>query len=253
MIWDQLTSEAIGKLDRNIPVVLPIAATEQHGRHLPVATDRMIGEHLAGRLDESMPDGVLVLPAVAVGCSDHHMDFPGSLTLKHDTFARQVKDIVGSVIHHGFRKILLLNSHGGNQGIGQVLVEQLGGAYPDCHIVMASWWRTALERLAAISESGPGGVGHACEIETSLMLLIAPELVVAQRIEPKCNIPTFGWAEGDLLRGPAVSYFRTLKEMTPNGVYGEPKKASAGKGQRISDCVVEALHGIVSDMATVSK
>jgi creatinine amidohydrolase len=253
MIWDQLTSEAIGKLDRDIPVVLPIAATEQHGYHLPVATDRMIGEHLATGLDQVMGERVLVLPVIGVGCSDHHMDFPGSLTLSHETFARQVKDIVGSVIHHGFRRILLLNSHGGNQGIGQVLVEQLGTAHPDCHIAMASWWKTALKELEAICESGPGGVGHACEIETSLMLLIAPELVVTERIEPKSNIPTFDWAEGDLLRAPIVSYFRTLKEMAPNGVYGEPEKASAEKGQRISDCVVKALQGIISDLAKAPR
>ena len=124
MIWDQLTSPEIDALGRRIPVVLPIAATEQHGSHLPVATDRMIGAHFAHQLHLAMPDQVLILPAVGIGCSKHHMDFTGTLTLSHETFILQVEEIVQSVIHHGFSSIILLNSHGGNQGVGQVLVEK---------------------------------------------------------------------------------------------------------------------------------
>ncbi|HEY8660240.1 MAG TPA: creatininase family protein [Hanamia sp.] len=253
MIWDQLTSPKINQLDRNIPIVLIMAATEQHGPHLPLATDRLIGEHFAYKLHESMPEQVLILPTVSIGCSDHHMDFAGSLTLTHNSFARQVHDIVGSVIHHGFHKIILLNCHGGNQGIGQVLVEQLGYKYPKADIVMATWWRIATNALEKITETGFGGVGHACELETSLMMLIAPHLVVKENIKPGGNNSTFSWAEGDMLRGAKAAYYRSIKEMTSNGVFGDPSTATVEKGKLITDAVLTALKQIVIDLSVSKK
>ena len=248
MIWDELTTVQIGELDRNIPVVLVLAATEQHGAHLPLATDRMIGEYFGRQLHEAIPEQVLILPAVQVGCSDHHLDFPGTLSLDHHHFAGQVEDVVKSVLKHGFKKILLLNSHGGNRGIGQVVVERLGHQFPEAHFVFSSWWQLAGEELSEISETGPGGVGHGGEFETSLMMLIAPERVVKQQISPKTNIPTFQWAEGDLLRSPRAVYHRSMKKMTPGGVYGDPTKASAEKGKEIVDAVLTGLQEVALDL-----
>ena len=87
MYWDQLTSVQLAALDKQTPVLLNIAAIEQHGAHLPVATDRMIGEYFSGLLNKEIGDKVLILPIVAVGCSDHHMGFCGTLTLSHSTFS----------------------------------------------------------------------------------------------------------------------------------------------------------------------
>ncbi|MES3018485.1 MAG: creatininase family protein [Bacteroidota bacterium] len=248
MIWDQLTSKELGALDKNTPVLLNIAATEQHGAHLPVATDRLIGGHILESLNKEMDDKVLILPAISVGCSDHHMEFSGTLTLSHATFAAVVKDIVNSVLHHGFNKIILLNSHGGNQGIMQVIIEQLGYANPKAHIIGATWWNLAKEELLKITETGPGGTGHACEFETSLMKVIAPHLVRESLIQNGGNVPTFDFAEGDMLHGSKVSYYRTMKAMTPNGVYGSPVQSSKEKGSLISKCVVSALGQLVNNV-----
>ncbi|MBN8860097.1 MAG: creatininase family protein [Sphingobacteriales bacterium] len=248
MIWDQLTSEQINGLDRGIPVLLVVAATEQHGPHLPLATDRLIGEFFSRKLHEEMPSQLLVLPAVAVGCSDHHMGFSGTLSISQESFRNQVGDIIRSVIQHGFHKIILLNSHGGNQAIGQVLMEQLGHEYPQVHLVMTTWWRVAIKRLYEITETGPGGVGHAGEFETSLMLHIAPDLVIQKLIFPKTNRPTFPWAESDMLRGSGASYFRNMRAMTVTGVFGDPTAASAPKGQQITDAVITALQQVVKDL-----
>ena len=253
MIWDQLTSTQIASLDKNIPVVLPMAATEQHGPHLPLGTDRMIGEHLAKSLEEQMTDQVLILPPVSVGCSDHHMDFEGTLSLGHDTFTAQVTDLVACVLQHGFSKVIMLNSHGGNQGVGQVLLERLGFAYPEAHFVLATWWKVASKALKDVTETGPGGVGHAGEFETSLMMIIAPKMVNMEAIDNGGNIGTFDWAEGDMLRGSNAAYYRTMEEMTPNGVFGDPTKATEEKGKRITTCVVEALQKIVTDLSGASK
>lgn len=248
MIWDQLTSPQIARLDKNIPVLLLIAATEQHGAHLPLSTDRLIGEYFTLQLNELDNDHILILPSISVGCSSHHMDFPGTLTLSHENFSHEVTDIVKSVIHHGFHKIILFNSHGGNQAIGQVLIERLGHQYPKIHFAMATWWRIAGEALNEITETASGGTGHACEFETSLMLLIAPHLVIMENIQPRENNSTFSWAEGDMLHGSKASYYRSMKEMTANGVFGDPVAASLEKGMKINEAVMISLKQMVTDL-----
>ena len=248
MIWEQLTSPEIDALDRNIPVILPVAAIEQHGKHLPLATDRLIVEYFCRKLHKDIPDKVLVLPAIAVGCSEHHLDFAGSLTLQHETFRRQAEDILGSVALFGFRNLILYNSHGGNLGISQVIVEHFGHRHPECRIILATWWKIAGEALIGLNETGAGGVGHAGEFETSLMMLIAPELVHLDRIEGKRNQQSFDWADGDMLRGPKASLYRSMKAMTPNGVFGDVQKISAEKGQKIAEIAVDAIKKIVLDL-----
>lgn len=247
MYWDQLTSPFIDQLDREIPVILPVAATEQHGAHLPLATDRMIGEHFCRLLHDRIPEGVLILPTVSVGCSEHHKDFAGSLSVQHQTFMAQLTDIVECVASYGFKHVLILNSHGGNQAIGQTFVEVFGYRHSEVQLAIATWWRIALAGLQPLNESGQGGAGHAGEFETSLMLVIAPHLVHLDKIGPKTNVPTVDWAEGDLLAGPKVGLYRRMKAMTPSGVYGDANFATIEKGEKISTIVVDALQSIVQD------
>lgn len=247
MYWDQLTSPQVDRLDRRIPVILPMAATEQHGPHLPLATDRLIVEHFCSALNDRMPEGVLILPQMAVGCSDHHLDFAGSLSLRHQTFLDHATDVLNSVIVHRFTRFMLLNSHGGNQGVGQVILESVGYRNPGVKIMLASWWKTAADDLVALNESGPGGIGHAGEFETSLMMLIAPGLVDRTAAQPRANLGTFSWAEGDLIRGSGASVYRRMREMTSNGAYGDPLAASAEKGHAITELVVDALAAMVTD------
>ena len=253
MIWDQLTSRQLGSLDSAIPVILPVSATEQHGPHLPLATDRMIGEHFCRKIDAEIKDKVLILPSVSVGCSWHHMDFAGTLSVKHDTFIRQVEDILSTVAHHGFVNMIIFNSHGGNIAVGQLLMEKLGTKFSKGHIVMVTWWKLISEVLFDLDESGPGGVGHAGEFETSLMMHIAPELVHHELIEEVKNIKSFDWAETDMLRGSKASLYRSMKEMTSNGAFGDPSAASEEKGRKIAELVTSAMKKIISDLHKVEK
>ena len=253
MYWDQLTSPQIDALDRNIPVILPISATEQHGAHLPLATDRMIGEHFCQQLENQITKQVLILPSVGIGCSEHHKDFAGSLSVQHQTFLAQLTDIADSVIGYGFKNILVLNSHGGNQAIGGTFVEIYGYRHPEVNLAIATWWRLAAEALHKLNDTGPGGAGHAGEFETSLMLLIAPELVHLDKMHPKANVPTVDWAEGDMLTGPRVGLYRRMKEMTPIGVYGEPTAGTREKGEKITEVVVQELQRVVQDLYHLSQ
>lgn len=250
MIWDELTTLQLSRVAKNTPVILTMAATEQHGPHLPLATDRLIGEHFANELNTLIEDKILILPSISVGCSSHHMNFTGSLTISHDTFIRQVEDIVQSVIQHGFTNIILLNSHGGNQAVGQVLVEKLGYENPTINILMVTWWKLVSDALFPLNESGKGGVGHAGEFETSLMLQIAPHLVKLDKKEIGKHTATFSWNEGDMLRGAKASYYRSTKEMTANGIFGNPDYSTLEKGKEISKLVVTDLKKIIYDLLT---
>jgi creatinine amidohydrolase len=250
MNWQELTSPALGRINRRTPVVLPLAAIEQHGPHLPLATDRLITEHLCAELNRVLKEKVLILPTQAVGCSAHHMDFAGSLTLTHDTFLRAARETLASAAAHGFTRFLILNGHGGNQGIGQVLLEQVGAGHPKCRVAFTSWWRVAGQELLALSETGAGGVGHACELETSLMLLIAPELVRRAAVVKGGNyrVPAPAWARSDMLRGARASLYCSMKDGTINGVFGDPRKSTAAQGRLISAAVTRQLVAILTDL-----
>lgn len=246
MRWEYLTSPQLDAYDRKTPVFLNIAAIEQHGPHLPLATDALIGDHLLSQLEARLGDKVLILPQVMVCCSRHHLDFTGTLTVSHQTMLAYVTELLQCVVDKGFETIVILNSHGGNQAIGQVIVEQFGSDNPQATVAMVTWWTLAREALAEISESGPFGVGHACEFETSLIQLIAPQLVREPIPDTLHYAPTYPWAEGDMLRGAHGSVFRTMREISGgSGVVGNPASASAEKGQRISDAVVAQLVAVV--------
>ncbi|WP_236978792.1 creatininase family protein [Membranihabitans maritimus] len=248
MIWEELTSHQLGEVDKNTPVIINIAAVEQHGKHLPLGTDKMIGGYFCNKIHEKLEDKVLVLPQVSIGYSRHHMDFPGTLSQNHTTILSQLEEIADSVFFHGFTKFIFFNSHGGNQGIGQVFIEKMGDKYPDGHFVMINWFRLAVEKLKELCKSGFGGAGHGGEFETSLMLRIAPHLVSKDHITERMNSKTFDWAEGDLFQGPEAAYYRPMKEMTTNGIYGDPRYASVEKGRQIEEIVLERFESIIQDI-----
>jgi creatinine amidohydrolase len=177
------------------------------------------------------------------------MNFAGSLTLRHDTFLDVCEQYLTSARRHGFRNFLVLNAHGGNRGICQVLLEKFGAEHPDCRIAVASWWRAAADALLPLNESGVGGVGHACEFETSLMLHLAPQTVRMDAIRPKAVEPTFDWAEEDLLRTSRVSLYRSMEQITRNGTWGDPTQASAAKGRQITEVVCDSLGKVLQDLA----
>lgn len=248
MIWDQLTSPQLASLDRRAVVLLPLAATEQHGPHLPLATDRLIAQAISHTTSQQRPDKVLVLPCPPVGYSQHHRAFAGTLSVAHDTLIRYAHEMIDGVVADGFDRILMLNAHGGNQALGGVLQEQLGEQYPNAMFVFTSWWRLAADELLPLNETGPGGVGHACEFETSLMLHLHPELVRPDKIEKGGNTPTFDWAASDMLRAGRASLYRSMRTMTPNGIFGDPTGATAEKGRAILDTVTAALVRLIDDL-----
>ena len=247
MYWKDLTSLEISKLERSLVVVLPLGAIEQHGKHLPTSTDFSIGGLFLERLHKQMEKDILILPGVAVTCSNHHLDFSGTLSVSHESLLCYLKDILGSVKKNGFKKIVVFNAHGGNQGLGQVLVESFGYQNQDTKIAFFSWWRIATQKLRDLNESGFMGVGHAGEFETSLMRVYDQRCVREDQIEKGKFGDFFPWEKGDLLQAPAVSSYKSMKQQTANGVYGDPHFSSLEKGEKIIEIVTEEMKKILTD------
>lgn len=246
MIWSRLRRTQLDAYDRRTPVILPVAATEQHGEHLPLGTDVMIVGAILDRVEAALGDRVLRLPTQEVGCSVHHMPFPGSLTLSHDTFRNAVMEVADSAIHHGFHRIAVINGHGGNTSINGVIGEMVGQKHPDVECLVTNWWTAARERLAPIQEGDLGSVGHACEFETSLILAIAPDLVDMARaadggIQHRVRSMWF-----DLVHGPSAGCYRPFNVLSENGVYGKPSLASREKGERILEAASASLSELIS-------
>ena len=253
MKWADLTMPRLDAMDRDTPVVFNIAAVEQHGPHLPLSTDARIGEGFLAELDRRLGERVLILPGVAVCQSLHHMSFPGTLSVRHETLLAYLHDYIGSVVAHGFRRVLVFNSHGGNLALGRVFVEGFGVTHPGVNVAMMTWWQIVGEQLAALNDSGFGGVGHACEFETSLMLHLAPDLVDRDNVpDGRSYASSIDWADGDMLRAPRGSLYRSMAALSGGtGVVGDPSHASASKGREIFEIVSEGLADVVASFASL--
>ena len=233
MKWVELNSPQLGSVSRETICVLPLGATEQHGPHLPVATDQIIADGLASRLDAACGGKLLVLPGLPATCSEHHMSFAGSLSLDHETFVKVVCQLVRSAARHGFRHFFLLNAHGGNISVGGVVAEQLSTSLPEAEVVFGTWFRMAGERLRHLVEGAYPAVGHACEFETSLVLAMRPELVDLTAIVDDGVPPTSPLLKFDLLSGGPTVRSLPFDQITQNGVWGKPSKATVDKGHAI--------------------
>ena len=238
--WRKLRADQLREMARrDAVVILPIGAIEQHGPHLPVEVDATLGEQVAlrtARLMAARGEPVLVLPMLWTGVSEHHMSFGGTITLDMPTFSAVVEGIVKSVTRHGFRRVVLLNGHGGNENALRVLADELTPKYR-IPIVEFTYWYAASEPIAAILET-QAGLQHACEAETSMMMAVRPELVAEERIALAKSNRTPGVSD---VVGGGVYRWRTTASMTASGVMGNPEAASAAKGVRLFDAVSATL------------
>lgn len=249
MILYTLTWEEVAKLNHDMVALIPFGSVEQHSLHLPLGTDSMIAEGIASRLEAKLRDQVLLLPVVWLGCSPHHADFSGSLTAEIDTFIKTGEEIVSSLAHHGFRKFILLNGHAGNSTKLEVLAEKLRYRH-NSHLKVAAvtYWHLIKDEIQAIRETPLGGMGHACEFETSLMLATHPELVRTDRMEKDGPCEPSIFETRDMFAPGSVTVMKAFSEISRHGGFGDPTNASAEKGEKIMEAVLSKLTQVVEEI-----
>ncbi len=248
MRWEELTSPEIGALDRDkTVVVLPIGSVEQHGNHMPLGTDTILAQSVSLAAAAKVA-GVVVLPPPWYGFSAHHMRFPGSITLRAETLMAVAEDIVASMVKHGFRRILIVNGHGGNGGVIDLLASTLGHKhYGRARIATLTYFTLARDAIAALRESQPGGMGHACEFETSMVQHLRPELVKIDRAGITYPDPGSAYLTTDLLGAQAVRVYHDFGDLSPTGTLGDPSLASPEAGEKFFAATVDALSAFIAD------
>ncbi|HKP23914.1 MAG TPA: creatininase family protein [Dongiaceae bacterium] len=248
MRWEELTSAEIGALDRERTVViLPLGAVEQHGNHMPLGTDTLLAEAVSRAAAEASGDAV-VMPPPWYGFSAHHMRFPGTITLRAETLLALAEDVVASLVRHGFQRILIVNGHGGNNGLIDVLASTLGNAhYGKARIAALTYFALARDAIAKLRKSKPGGMGHACEFETSMVQHIRPELVKIERAETCYPNPGSRYLTTDLLGAQAIRLYHDFGDLSPTGTLGDPAFASPEAGKAFFAAVTSELAAFIAD------
>lgn len=247
--WSRLKAQELRALAaRNAVVILPVASIEQHGPHLPTMTDTRLGYEVAIRAARkaSATRPTVVAPVMWAGLSEHHMPFGGTLTLSHDTFRAVVRDLVTAITRHGFRDILISNSHGGNIVAMQQIIDELS-AQSEATLVGTTYPMEAAEAMGALLED-QAGVQHACEAETAMMMACEGDLVDTSDLASLANNSNDG---PSFLKAGRASYrWRPFTHLTGNGVAGVPEKATAQKGEALLEVSAEALCALICDPDT---
>ncbi len=215
-------------------VLMAVGHTEQHGYHLPLSTDTLIIDAIARGVEEALPDLVLRMPTLPYGVSMHRSQFPGTLSVNGRAWEDFVLESVGWFVERGFDKFYLINGHGGNHSFLVNVVKYAGDRWP--HIFCATSFlhltASGYKEIQRLRESVfPGGIGHACELETSYLLHLRPDLVHMERAVDETDFISTPEYYMDWIEGGALIANPPWTDDTLTGAYGQPSVATAGKGR----------------------
>ncbi|MFQ6126000.1 MAG: creatininase family protein [Candidatus Heimdallarchaeota archaeon] len=247
MKWPEIREVA----KENRVVIIPVGTIEDHGYHLPIISDVLITTTICRKAAERIPEEVILMPPQYHGYSPHHMDFPGPITIEGPTFIAYMRDITKSLVHHGFKRILLVNGHGSNGPWLETVARLTIVDHPSVLCALLNWWAIpeVVKAVKAQRTSERGGTSHAGELETSLMLAIRPDLVDMSKAVKDISYPTsqyfplsdFYYPSGSVRLMP---YWSTI---TTTGTMGDPTVATKEKGMKWLEAAVEGLIGIIRD------
>lgn len=244
MILSNLIAKVVKK-SNDLVALLPLGAIEQHGPHLSVSTDTSIVTRVAETAEARLVEDVILCPTMPFGSSHHHLAFGGTISISPQTYTQVVIELTESLITSGFKKIILLNGHGGNITPVRQALSVLSAKYDDTinpNIALATYWELAGKSFAGDPPMESPALSHACEYETSLLLHLFPEKVFFENIErakrPESNgyIP---WEDDEPYRG--VTMVKKTQYISDNGSSGEPQLGTAEKGKVLFDNAVQAL------------
>jgi creatinine amidohydrolase len=239
LTWEEM-NEAIAMQK---VVILPTGSTEQHGRHLPLDVDVFLTESVCMELGRQAADRVLVLPTISYGLNMHHIDFPGTIHIEPETFIAFCLNITKSVAYHGFKKILIVNGHGSNGPLVNLVArktvlatESLCGA--------TSYFPMAMEAFSKVRDTKV--IAHSDEFETSLYLYLAPERVRIDKAVAGSDV-VGKYVSSDSTSNYPVRFNDFWGRWTKSGVHGDPTTATAEKGKIIFEAAVSGLIKVVDE------
>jgi creatinine amidohydrolase len=242
--WDAIA----GLPDRaNTVIVLPVGAIEQHGPHLPCAVDALIAAGVVGHALARLPADIpaFALAPVVYGKSDEHLHFPGTMTIDGATLLGTITDIGESVYRSGFRKLLIVNGHGGQPQVMEMAARELRLRHGDYVVVPHFTWRVPHVAGQYMSERERRVSMHAGHAETAIILALAPETVrmdrAAANYAPDFDCPTLS-ADGR----PAAAW--TARDFGPSGVIGDPTGATAEQGHAILDSLATSWSRAIGEL-----
>lgn len=230
--------------------VLPIGSVEQHGHHLPVATDTILVDAVANlgaeRVDDDVP--ILVGPPFWGGFSPHHLPFGGTMTLEFETMLAALEELVAAVLANGFDAVVLLNGHGGNKSVIGAATSTIGTEHPETEVLGITYFDLVASFADEIRDSEVGGMAHGGEFETSLMLYLRPELVREDAMEASNLDEPYDHGDRDLLETGPLSVYRGFDEYSNSGAIGDPTVASAEKGDRFYERLGDELEALLREV-----
>jgi creatinine amidohydrolase len=216
-------------------VIIPIGSTEQHGPHLPLGTDSYHTVAVLERVAKRLP--AFMAPLLPVGRADHHMGFPGTISIRQETLKAIVHDYCESLSHHGIRNVLVYSGHGGNALPLAAAIAELQPDLADLRIIGCTDWSvyddTLFRRAADFGINRTTAGGHSGELETSMILALHPNLVHMERAEP-------GYL-GDPAAIRAQLFRDGTRSVTANGILGDPRPGDAARGHEYLDALAGAL------------
>ncbi|MDR1284539.1 MAG: creatininase family protein [Opitutaceae bacterium] len=231
-------------------VVLPLGSFEQHGPHLPLTTDTDLVTAIARALEKRLPEKILLLPTLWTGHSTHHLAFPGTLNVRQMPYIQLLIALAESVVAMDGTRLFLLNGHGGNGIPAQAAMREIKSQFPALKTAFAAYWTLAAKTIRDVRESPIGGIGHACELETSLMLHLYPEKVHMDRARNDgCRRTGDPYRQNDMQYARPACFVSEFHEVTGNGTVGQPELATAEKGRRFFEGIIPAIAAFVEDFA----
>lgn len=233
--WQEMwRHELLGALEDDPVVIVPVGSVEQHGPHSPMDVDISHTQAMAVETARAIAEfPTIVAPPVWSGLTHYNLGEVGTITVSVETFIALVSDICRSIWANGFRRLILLNGHGGNRAILQVISIKL--AEEDIWVLPISFWDMVMPVLTNEAETDRGFIGHGGEWETSLQLYLRPTLIERSRMVADPERP--GFSE-DIL---AFTGFPERRRERKHGVHGDPTMASAEKGERLFLAAKERL------------
>ena len=245
MLFTEANYEIINnEIERKV-VILPIAAIEQHGPHLAVSTDMACVTEIALKAEKELPEDILLCPTLPFGSSHHHLSFGGTLSLTVETYTRVIVELVECLLQNGFRRIVLLNGHGGNIVPVKQALAVLSQKYDKPHspnIVLTTYWELGGKSFAGAPPMESPALSHACEYETSLLLHLFPERVFPEKIKRAKRPERNGYIPFEDDEPPSgVSMCKLTEFISSNGSSGEPGLGTSEKGRHLFDTAVNAL------------